>query len=124
MRRATKAEYSKLEEPDRSALLPVERKTAALRDIVAETEECRPPMEQWNRTETALPRGCMHELFAEQAERKRDAVAVEFSGEQLTYGGLNRGAINWRVTCKPRASGRRCAWACAWSDPLRWSWRY
>ncbi len=35
---------------------------------------------------------CIHELFAEQAERTPDVVAVEYESQQLTYADLNRKA--------------------------------
>ena len=39
----------------------------------------------WNRTERLLDGRCVHELFAEQAARTPDRVAVEGSGRALTY---------------------------------------
>ncbi len=47
---------------------------------------------EWNRTEAAYPRKCVHELFEEQVRRKAEASAVEFEGRVLTYGELNRRA--------------------------------
>ncbi len=45
----------------------------------------------WNQTETDYPKEkAVHRLFAEQAERTPDAVAVEFKRQRLTYGELNR----------------------------------
>jgi aspartate racemase len=45
---------------------------------------------EWNRTETSYPRElCMHELVEAQAARTPNAVAVENSGESLTYRDLN-----------------------------------
>ncbi|MBN1400691.1 MAG: amino acid adenylation domain-containing protein, partial [Anaerolineae bacterium] len=47
----------------------------------------------WNDTSLRYPEElCVHELFALQAERDPDAVAVVHAGEQLTYGELNRRA--------------------------------
>src|SRR5712691_9717408 len=37
-------------------------------------------------------RRCVHELFAEQAERTPDSVAVVFADQQLTYDELNQRA--------------------------------
>jgi non-ribosomal peptide synthetase component F len=45
---------------------------------------------QWNRTAAWYPKDkCLHELFEEQVARAPDAVAVEYEGEQLSYGQLN-----------------------------------
>ncbi len=45
-------------------------------------------LEEWAATARAFPERCLHELFAEQAGRTPDAVAVAFEGESLTYAGL------------------------------------
>src|SRR6185437_2091709 len=45
---------------------------------------------QWNRTEKEYPRErCIHELFAQQARRTPQAVAVTCEGEQLSYAQLD-----------------------------------
>jgi amino acid adenylation domain-containing protein len=45
----------------------------------------------WNDTESDYPRDrCLHELFAIQAAKTPDAVAVVCDGSQLTYGELDR----------------------------------
>jgi amino acid adenylation domain-containing protein len=50
-------------------------------------------LHQWNDTGIKfLGEKCIHELFAEQAERTPNAVAVEYEGQQLTYVDLNRKA--------------------------------
>src|SRR5215213_6054812 len=50
-------------------------------------------LEAWNRTAAEYPADrCIHELFEAQAARAPDAVAVEFQGETLSYGALNRRA--------------------------------
>ncbi|HEU0300507.1 MAG TPA: condensation domain-containing protein, partial [Longimicrobium sp.] len=46
-------------------------------------------LEAWNRTETAYPESCIHELFAAQAARTPDAVAVVHPYTSLTYAELN-----------------------------------
>jgi amino acid adenylation domain-containing protein len=47
----------------------------------------------WNDTRLAYPQDVLlHQLFERQAERTPEAVAVEFGGDQLTYGELNRRA--------------------------------
>ncbi|HEV8491405.1 MAG TPA: amino acid adenylation domain-containing protein, partial [Candidatus Angelobacter sp.] len=47
-------------------------------------------LHEWNQTDAAYPQKLMHELFEEQVRRSAGAVAVEFEGQQLTYGELNR----------------------------------
>ncbi len=45
---------------------------------------------EWNQTETKYPKErCVHELFAEQAARTPDAVAVVHEERQLSYSELN-----------------------------------
>jgi amino acid adenylation domain-containing protein len=46
---------------------------------------------EWNDTSTGYPRDlCLHELFAFQAARTPEKVAVVCGGEQLSYGDLDR----------------------------------
>ena len=46
---------------------------------------------EWNRTETEYPKQrCVHELFAEQATRRPDAVAVVFDNQKLSYRELDQ----------------------------------
>jgi amino acid adenylation domain-containing protein len=47
---------------------------------------------EWNRTEAEYGQACLHELFEERVRRGPEAMAVEFEGQQLTYGELNRRA--------------------------------
>ncbi|HEX4959261.1 MAG TPA: amino acid adenylation domain-containing protein, partial [Thermoanaerobaculia bacterium] len=47
---------------------------------------------EWNTTTWDYPQAAIHELFAEQAERSPDAVAVAFAGRKLTYGEIARRA--------------------------------
>lgn len=55
--------------------------------------ERRQVLEEWNRTEREYPRElCLHQLFEAQVERTPESVAVEFEGETLSYGELNRRA--------------------------------
>jgi len=44
----------------------------------------------WNQTAAALPPACMHELFAAQAEKTPDAIAVRYQDQSLTYEELNQ----------------------------------
>ncbi len=44
----------------------------------------------WNDTARDYPRACVHELFAEQAERSPAAVAVTFGGREISYGEISR----------------------------------
>ena len=48
---------------------------------------------EWNRTTTDYPRNiCIHELFAQQASRTPEAVAVVLGNEFLTYQDLDHRA--------------------------------
>ena len=48
---------------------------------------------EWNNTQTEYPQNlCFHQLFAEQAKKTPDAVAVVFQEHKLTYNELNRQA--------------------------------
>ena len=54
-------------------------------------EEVRRLVHEWNDTTSAYPKdACISELFAEQAKRTPNAVAVIVDDEQLTYRELNR----------------------------------
>ncbi|HEU0299703.1 MAG TPA: AMP-binding protein, partial [Longimicrobium sp.] len=58
-------------------------------DVLPEAER-RQVVEEWNATDAAYPRDrCIHELFAAQAARTPDAVAVVYGDEALTYAELN-----------------------------------
>ena len=53
--------------------------------------ESKQILEDWNRTDEDYPKGkCIHHLFAEQAERSPEAVALEHNGKQLTYRELDQ----------------------------------
>jgi amino acid adenylation domain-containing protein len=56
-------------------------------DLLGEAESHRMLVE-WNGTEETYPASAIHSLFAEQAARTPDAVALVFSGESLTYAEL------------------------------------
>ncbi len=60
-------------------------------DLLPESERHQ-VLYEWNRTKAAYPQKCVHELFEEQVRRNAAVVAVEFEGQQLTYGELNRRA--------------------------------
>jgi len=54
------------------------------------TTELRQMLVAWNETdEVYSEETCVHELFEQQAARTREAIAVEFEGERLTYHELN-----------------------------------
>src|SRR5262249_18754350 len=54
-------------------------------------EERRLLIEAWNATAAAYPQDmCLHELFAAQAARTPEAVAVVFEDHRLTYAELDR----------------------------------
>jgi amino acid adenylation domain-containing protein/FkbM family methyltransferase len=58
--------------------------------LLAESER-RQLLVEWNDTAAAYPKDrCVHELFAEQAARSPDAVAVIFEDQQLSYRELDR----------------------------------
>ncbi|MGD1909416.1 MAG: amino acid adenylation domain-containing protein, partial [Rivularia sp. (in: cyanobacteria)] len=44
---------------------------------------------EWNFTQAEYPKQCIHELFEAQVERNKNATAVIFEDEQLTYKELN-----------------------------------
>lgn len=57
------------------------------------SSEARRIASGWNQTTTAYPRHmCVHQLFEEQAERRPNAVALQFQNVQMSYGELNRRA--------------------------------
>ncbi|HEY0019275.1 MAG TPA: amino acid adenylation domain-containing protein [Longimicrobium sp.] len=61
-------------------------------DLLSEAERAR-VVDAWNRTDAEYPADrCIHEIFAEQAARTPDAVAVTFEGRSLTYRALNERA--------------------------------
>jgi len=55
-------------------------------------EEREQVLVEWNRTGAEYREECVHELFEEQARRSAGDVAIEFEGQQLTYGELNERA--------------------------------
>jgi amino acid adenylation domain-containing protein len=56
------------------------------------TEERRRTLADWNATEAGYPTGCLHELVAQQAAKRPNALAVEFRDESLTYAQLDQRA--------------------------------
>jgi amino acid adenylation domain-containing protein len=60
-------------------------------DLLSEGERYQ-VLYEWNRTEAAYSQKCMHELFEDQVKRSAEPIAVEFAGQKLTYGELNRRA--------------------------------
>ncbi|MET0399177.1 MAG: non-ribosomal peptide synthase/polyketide synthase, partial [Longimicrobiaceae bacterium] len=59
--------------------------------LLGEAERAR-VLEAWNATAADAPRGCVHDLFAEQARRTPDAPAVLWRGESMSYAELDRRA--------------------------------
>ena len=57
--------------------------------LMADAERQR-LLRDWNPTAAELPRKCIHELFAEQAARTPQAVAVVFQDASVTYAELDR----------------------------------
>lgn len=71
--------------------LGLQRNVAEL-SLLSESER-RQVVDEWNRTALAYPAGrCVHELFAEQAAREPQAVAIEYQGQRLTCAELDRRA--------------------------------
>ena len=67
--------------------------TPALSLSILPPSERQQVIEQFNATQAAYPKGrLIHELFEEQVRHTPDAVAVEYEGQSLTYGELNRKA--------------------------------
>ena len=56
-------------------------------------------MEEWNDTARPLVPATLPELFAAQAERTPDAVAVVFEDSSLSYAALDRQANQLRIGC-------------------------
>ena len=69
-------------------VLDAEQRTGEL-SLLTEGERNQ-VVEEWNLTEARYRPGCVQELIEEQARRVADGVAVEYEGEQLSYGELNR----------------------------------
>jgi len=70
------------------------------------TPEERAQLARWNATAAEFPRdACVHELVAAQAARTPNAVAVEFEGQSLTYGQLDRQSN--RIARRLRGLGAR-----------------
>ncbi|MDC0706903.1 amino acid adenylation domain-containing protein [Stigmatella sp. ncwal1] len=53
-------------------------------------EEKRQVLKEWNATGEEVAEGSLHEVFAEQARRTPEAVAVSSEGTEVTYGQLEK----------------------------------
>ncbi len=62
-------------------------------------------LEEWNDTARDFPAGCIHELFAAQARRTPDAVAVVHGGRRTTYAELERWANRLAHALRGRGVG-------------------
>ena len=72
----------------RSAVAKPGEKIAALQLLSA--AEQRLILEEWNATELDYPRDlCLHEVFAHQAKKAPERMAVVFGKQQITYGELH-----------------------------------
>ncbi|HEX7239911.1 MAG TPA: amino acid adenylation domain-containing protein, partial [Longimicrobiaceae bacterium] len=67
--------------------------------------ERRLVLEEWSATEDAYPRASVHALFAEQAARTPDAVALVFEGGTLTYAELDARSGRLARTLRGRGVG-------------------
>src|SRR5205085_977788 len=54
--------------------------------------ELRQIVEEWNRTEAEYRQVWVHEMVAEHAAKTPTTTAVEYAGQQLSYGELNQRA--------------------------------
>ena len=84
----------------------------------------------WNEQKQApqpVTESCVHELFATQATKQPDAVAVVFQDEQWTYRELNERANQLAHRLQKAGVGQRRWLACSSSVRWRWSlvcWRF
>ncbi|MET0396637.1 MAG: non-ribosomal peptide synthase/polyketide synthase [Longimicrobiaceae bacterium] len=63
-------------------------------------------LEAWNDTARPYPEGpCVHDLFAAQAARTPDAVAVSWRGERMTYADLDRRSARLANALRRRGVG-------------------
>jgi amino acid adenylation domain-containing protein/FkbM family methyltransferase len=69
-------------------------------------DERRLMLETWNATDANWPKDAtLHDLFAEQARRRPDAIAVECGDERLTYAELDRRANQLAWVLRERGVG-------------------
>ncbi|MGD0697556.1 MAG: amino acid adenylation domain-containing protein [Terriglobia bacterium] len=81
----TAAENPRQTQPVEPVLdLPVQSTLQAPTD-----EEKQRILNEWNKTQRSYPQACLHDLFAAQAERTPDSVAVADEKQRLTYRELN-----------------------------------
>ncbi|MEW5930744.1 MAG: amino acid adenylation domain-containing protein, partial [Gemmatimonadota bacterium] len=74
-------------------------------EILGDAERAR-VLEEWNATERPFPAGeRVHDLFAAQAARTPDAVAVSWRGERVTYAALDRRANRLAHALRRRGVG-------------------
>ncbi|PZW32709.1 amino acid adenylation domain-containing protein [Thermosporothrix hazakensis] len=63
-------------------------------------------LEAWNQTQVPYPHTrCIHQLFAEQAQRAPEAVALLYQGEALRYGELDRRSNALALVLQARGVG-------------------
>ncbi|HEX5870585.1 MAG TPA: amino acid adenylation domain-containing protein, partial [Longimicrobium sp.] len=73
--------------------------------LLPETER-RLVVEAWNDTDAGYPRGaCVHELFAAQAARTPESVALSWRGERVTYAQLEARANRLANALRSRGVG-------------------
>ena len=67
---------------------------------------------------------CVHELFAEQAERTPERIALIGDGQQLSYRRAEpAGEPTGAIICRGWEWGRKWWLGCVWSGRWRWWWR-
>ncbi|MDQ2831348.1 MAG: condensation domain-containing protein, partial [Chloroflexota bacterium] len=72
-------------------------RTISALPLLTDTER-RQLLVDWNDTRTDYPRdACIHELFAEQAARTPDAIAIVYEDDELTYRELDKRALLARL---------------------------
>ncbi len=80
--------------------------SASLKDhaLISEAER-ETLLRTWNATAVPLPEACVHQLFARQAQRTPDAIAVSFGEQSLSYGEVDAQSDRLAATLRRRSVG-------------------
>ncbi len=81
-------------------------------DVLGEAER-RNVLVEWNDTRTDVPQVPVPEMFAAQAARTPDAVAVVAGGERLSYAELDARANRLAHFLRAQVWARSRWWVCA-----------